>query len=52
MMLRHMNLNQHADDIEGAVLKTIADGKTLTGDLRGNATNTMFTNAVIANLPK
>ena len=52
MMLRHMKLDKHANEIEGAVLKTIADGKALTGDLKGTATNTMFTNAVIANLPK
>ncbi|CAG8450605.1 11123_t:CDS:10 [Ambispora leptoticha] len=33
MMLRHMRLNTYADDIEAAVLKTIADGKHLTRDL-------------------
>lgn len=50
MMLRHMELNSHADNIERAVLKTIADGKARTGDLGGKATNTEFTSAVIANL--
>jgi isocitrate dehydrogenase (NAD+) len=50
MMLRHMRLDQHADNIERAVLKTIADGTVLTGDLGGKATNTQFTEAVISNL--
>lgn len=50
MMLRHMKLEKHATDIEEAVLKTIAQGKYLTGDLGGKATNTQFTDAVIGNL--
>jgi isocitrate dehydrogenase (NAD+) len=50
MMLRHMKLDKHADQIEKAVLKTIADKKELTGDLGGKGTNTSFTNAVISNL--
>ena len=29
MMLRHMKLNDYADNIENAVLKTIAEGKVL-----------------------
>ncbi|KAJ3226860.1 NAD-dependent isocitrate dehydrogenase [Clydaea vesicula] len=50
MMLRHMNLEEKAVLIENAVLKTIAEGKVLTGDLFGKATNTMFTDEVIKNL--
>ena len=50
MMLRHMNLNSHADNIERAVLKTIADGHARTGDLGGKSTNSQFTKAVIKNL--
>jgi isocitrate dehydrogenase (NAD+) len=50
MMLRHMKLEQHASSIENAVLKTIAEGKFLTGDLGGKSTNTAFTDAVIKNL--
>lgn len=51
MMLRHMGLVQHADKIEQAVLKTIAAGpETRTGDLRGTASTSSFTEAVIANL--
>ncbi|KAG0228349.1 NAD-dependent isocitrate dehydrogenase [Actinomortierella wolfii] len=50
MMLRHMGLNQYASQIEKAVLKVIADGKVLTGDLGGKATNTQFTQAIISEL--
>ncbi|CAG8433798.1 11380_t:CDS:10 [Diversispora eburnea] len=49
MMLRHMRLYEHADSIESAVLKTIAEGKHLTRDLGGKATNTEFTNHIIEN---
>ncbi|KAJ3327961.1 NAD-dependent isocitrate dehydrogenase [Blyttiomyces sp. JEL0837] len=50
MMLRHMDLVDHGDRIHAAVLKTIAEGHARTGDLGGKATNTQFTEAVIANL--
>ncbi|KAI8343949.1 isocitrate dehydrogenase, NAD-dependent [Chlamydoabsidia padenii] len=50
MMLKHMRLNEQAANIEQAVFKTIAEGKSLTGDLGGRATNTEYTNAVIENL--
>ena len=60
MMLRHLKMDEHAQNIERSVLKTIADGKVKissrlnlkfrTGDLGGKATNTQFTNAVIDNL--
>ncbi|KAI8820543.1 uncharacterized protein EV422DRAFT_531258 [Fimicolochytrium jonesii] len=50
MMLRHMKMESHADNIQRAVLKTIADGNARTGDLGGKATNSAFTDAVIANL--
>ncbi|ORY95139.1 isocitrate dehydrogenase, NAD-dependent [Lobosporangium transversale] len=50
LMLRHMGLNQFADQIEKATLKVIADGKVLTGDLGGRSTNTEFTNAIISEL--
>ncbi|KAJ3040741.1 NAD-dependent isocitrate dehydrogenase [Rhizophlyctis rosea] len=52
MMLRHMKMDHHADSIQHAVLKTIAEGKARTGDLGGKATNTQFTEAVISNLLK
>lgn len=46
-MLRHMRLYDEAANIEQAVFKTIAEGKNLTADLGGRATNTQYTNAVI-----
>lgn len=42
-----MRLYDEAANIEQAVFKTIAEGKTLTADLGGRATNTQYTNAVI-----
>ncbi|CAO3703480.1 unnamed protein product [Rhizopus stolonifer] len=48
MMLKHMRLNEQASNIEQAVFKTLAEGKALTGDLGGRATNTEYTKAVIA----
>ncbi|KAI0241683.1 NAD-dependent isocitrate dehydrogenase [Massospora cicadina] len=50
MMLRHMQLSNHADKIESAVLKTIAQGRYLTGDLGGRSTTTQSTDAIIENL--
>ncbi|CEP10889.1 hypothetical protein [Parasitella parasitica] len=50
MMLKHMRLTEHAANIEQAVFKTLAEGKALTGDLGGRASNTEYTKAVIANL--
>ncbi|TPX58044.1 isocitrate dehydrogenase (NAD+) [Spizellomyces sp. 'palustris'] len=50
MMLRHMKMDNHADNIQKAVLKTIAEGNARTGDLGGKATNTQFTENVISNL--
>lgn len=46
MMLRHMELFEYADKIEGAVLATVADGKFRTKDLGGNATTRSFTEAI------
>jgi len=50
MMLRHMNLDTFADRIESAILDTIADGKVLTGDLRGSSRCSEFTDAVCERL--
>ncbi|KAG6890567.1 NAD-dependent isocitrate dehydrogenase [Termitomyces sp. T32_za158] len=52
MMLRHMNLYEHAAKIEKAALNTIAEGKTITGDLGGKASTVEFTNAIISKLGK
>ncbi|CCC71535.1 hypothetical protein NCAS_0H02250 [Naumovozyma castellii] len=51
MMLNHMGLSKHADQIENAVLSTIASGpESRTGDLAGTATTSTFTDAVIKKL--
>ncbi|KAI0036767.1 hypothetical protein K488DRAFT_81757 [Vararia minispora EC-137] len=47
MMLRHMNLNEHAEKIESAILSTIAEGKTITGDLGGKASTKEYTTAIV-----
>uniref|UniRef100_A0A1Q3G3W3 Isocitrate dehydrogenase [NAD] subunit, mitochondrial n=1 Tax=Culex tarsalis TaxID=7177 RepID=A0A1Q3G3W3_CULTA len=46
MMLRHMELNQHADKIQSACFETIKDAKYLTGDLGGKAKCSEYTNAI------
>ncbi|OAY68807.1 Isocitrate dehydrogenase (NAD) catalytic subunit 5, mitochondrial [Ananas comosus] len=50
MMLRHLQLNDKADKIHNAVLKTIAEGKYRTADLGGNSSTTDFTKAICDNL--
>ncbi|KAH9977788.1 hypothetical protein BGW80DRAFT_1557798 [Lactifluus volemus] len=50
MMLRHMNLNDHADKIEKATLTTIAEGKRITGDLGGKASTKEYTTAIVEKL--
>jgi isocitrate dehydrogenase (NAD+) len=50
MMLRHLELTDHADKIESALLGVIAEGKFLTGDLGGTSTTTDFTNAVCSRI--
>lgn len=49
-MLEHLGMADKAAQIRHAVAKTIADGKTVTRDLGGNASTTEFTDAIIANL--
>ncbi|BFF99878.1 probable isocitrate dehydrogenase [Drosophila madeirensis] len=50
MMLRHMELNSHADKIERAAFETIKEGKYLTGDLGGRAKCSEFTNEICIKL--
>ncbi|TKA82686.1 Isocitrate dehydrogenase [NAD] subunit 2, mitochondrial [Friedmanniomyces simplex] len=50
MMLQHMGLTQHADRIQGAIFKTLAEGRTITGDLGGKAKTAEYAEAVIKNL--
>jgi isocitrate dehydrogenase (NAD+) len=50
MMLQHMGLTQHADQIQKAIFKTLAEGKALTGDLGGKAKTHEYADAIIKNL--
>ncbi|KAJ1899861.1 isocitrate dehydrogenase (NAD(+)) idh1, partial [Kickxella alabastrina] len=50
MMLRHLQLNNHADQIEKAVSKTLSIDGISTPDLGGSHSTTEFTKAVINNL--
>ena len=50
MMLRHIGMNKQAENIQGAVLGVIAEGKYRTGDLGGRATTSDFTKAIIDRL--
>jgi isocitrate dehydrogenase (NAD+) len=50
MMLRYMNLNQHAQLIEKACFDTIKEAKYLTGDLGGKAKCSEYTNEICAKI--
>ncbi|KAJ1845424.1 isocitrate dehydrogenase (NAD(+)) idh1, partial [Coemansia sp. RSA 2708] len=50
MMLRHLQLGEHADRIEHAVSKTLSIDGVRTPDLGGSHSTTDFTKAVIRNL--
>ena len=50
MMLRHMSLFKEAEKIEGAIFKTLAQGKTITGDLGGKAKTHEYAAAIVSNL--
>jgi len=47
MMLRHLEMNSHADKIERAAFDVIKEGQYLTGDLGGSASCSQFTDAII-----
>jgi len=47
MMLQHMGLNSHAEKIQTAIFKTIAEGKHITGDLGGKAKTSEYAEAVM-----
>jgi len=47
MMLRHMDLYNHAEVIEKACFEVIKDGKLVTGDLGGSAKCSEFTDEII-----
>ena len=50
MMLQHMGLNEHADNIQKAIFDTLAEGKALTGDLGGKAKTHEYAKAIIDKL--
>lgn len=50
MMLRHLGLNEHADNISKATYDVLAEGKTTTKDIGGNASTDEFTDAILAKL--
>jgi isocitrate dehydrogenase (NAD+) len=50
MMLRHMGLEEQAVRIEKAIFETLAEGKTLTGDLHGTAKTHEYAGAIISRL--
>merc|ERR1712168_1230454 len=47
MMLHHLEMSEKANLIHKSALATIAEGKTLTGDLGGSAKCSEFTDAII-----
>jgi isocitrate dehydrogenase (NAD+) len=47
MMLQHMGLNDHANQIQKAIFKVLAEGKSITGDLGGKAKTAEYAEAVI-----
>lgn len=49
-MLRHLKINDKADRIQEAVLKTIGEGKYRTSDLGGSSKTSDFTKAIIDHL--
>ncbi|WP_299524494.1 isocitrate/isopropylmalate family dehydrogenase [uncultured Methanobrevibacter sp.] len=46
MMLRYLGENEAADKFDSAILKVLTEGKTLTGDLGGNATTMDVSEAI------
>jgi len=47
MMLRHLEMYEHANKIEKACFDVIREGQALTGDLGGSASCSEFTDAII-----
>ncbi|KAJ5127019.1 Isocitrate dehydrogenase subunit 2 [Penicillium atrosanguineum] len=50
MMLQHMGLHDHAARIQKAIFDTLAEGKTLTGDLGGKSKTHEYAAAIISRL--
>ncbi|KAK8158876.1 isocitrate dehydrogenase subunit 1 mitochondrial precursor [Phyllosticta citrichinensis] len=52
MLLRHLGLDDHANRISKAVYDVIAEGKTRTHDMGGNASSQEYTRAILAQMEK
>eukprot|EP01132_Coremiostelium_polycephalum_P005233 gene5233-6514_t len=52
MMLRHMNLEEHANLVEKAVKNVVQQGKYITMDIGGSSSTKEFTRAVIDQIEK
>jgi isocitrate dehydrogenase (NAD+) len=50
MLLDHIGDGDRATRVRSALETTIREGRTITGDLGGNASTDQFTDAVIARL--
>ena len=50
MMLRHLGIDYHANQIAASVYRVIAAGKVRTPDMGGSSTTQQFTQAVLDNL--
>ncbi|KAF3544477.1 hypothetical protein DY000_02000117 [Brassica cretica] len=50
MMLRHLKLNEQAEQIHSAIINAIAEGKYRRADLGGSSTTTDFTKAICDHL--
>jgi len=50
LMLRHIHEDAMAAKIETAYKQVLSEGKSLTADLKGSATTTQFTDAIIAKM--
>lgn len=50
MMLKAMGLQKEGYAIEDSVIRTLAEGKFMTGDLGGKASCSDYTKAVIGNI--
>jgi isocitrate dehydrogenase (NAD+) len=46
-MLRHLGLDEHANSIYNATIKTIQEGRVLTPDVGGSSSTTDFTLAIM-----
>jgi isocitrate dehydrogenase (NAD+) len=52
MLLRHLGLDDHANRISNAVYDVIAEGKTRTRDMGGEASTHEFTRAILNSMEK